>query len=341
MKPSNKQGSQAARSGVCDLRARPADRRRGPGRSNERGSVCSPGRRTRSWAYCTPPKRIFTYRLMLEAIPDDQVHTRRRGGSPQPRKTRRCADWRSPQGGRPERRRSRPTASSTRRRQTPPRTSRALDRARSTLPTDRVDSHAWRLTDPLPDGPFDVVFSALTIHHLDGAGKAGLFRRGGGVLSPSGRLVIRDFVVPGDPSDVVTPIDDGYDKPSGVAEQLRWLDASGPASLGHIATSPSASARHRPDRRRRKTRRALGSRGANTATGTREAPRSEAPARAPAMTSVLLPTWWRERATCWRARPQGTRLGRVGSGAAVVWAMGSRSSPLAAPTARRGALRSP
>ena len=28
------------------------------------------------------------------------------------------------------------------------------------------------LSDPLPDGPFDLVVSALAIHHLDGAGKA-------------------------------------------------------------------------------------------------------------------------------------------------------------------------
>jgi len=102
-----------------------------------------------------------------------------------------------------------------------------LDRARSMLPADRVDLRAWRLTDALPDGPFNVVFSALTIHHLDGAGKAGLFRRVPAVLSPGGRLVIGDVVVPEDPSDAVTPIDDDYDKPSSVADQLRWLEAAG------------------------------------------------------------------------------------------------------------------
>jgi tRNA (cmo5U34)-methyltransferase len=34
-------------------------------------------------------------------------------------------------------------------------------------------------------------------------------------------------VVPPDPSDVVTPIDPDYDKPSTVAEQLSWLSAAG------------------------------------------------------------------------------------------------------------------
>jgi tRNA (cmo5U34)-methyltransferase len=33
------------------------------------------------------------------------------------------------------------------------------------------------LADPLPDGPFDLVVSALAVHHLDGPGKADLFRR--------------------------------------------------------------------------------------------------------------------------------------------------------------------
>jgi tRNA (cmo5U34)-methyltransferase len=102
-----------------------------------------------------------------------------------------------------------------------------LDRARSTLPADHLDLRTWRLTDGLPDGPFDVVFSALTIHHLDGAGKAGLFLKVAAVLSPGGRLVFGDVVVPEDPSEATTPIDDDYDKPSSVADQLRWLDAAG------------------------------------------------------------------------------------------------------------------
>jgi tRNA (cmo5U34)-methyltransferase len=34
-------------------------------------------------------------------------------------------------------------------------------------------------------------------------------------------------VVPEDPTDVVTPIDGDYDKPSTVADQLGWLAAAG------------------------------------------------------------------------------------------------------------------
>ena len=33
--------------------------------------------------------------------------------------------------------------------------------------------------------------------------------------------------MPEDPADVVTPIDGDYDRPSTVAEQLRWLAAAG------------------------------------------------------------------------------------------------------------------
>ena len=102
-----------------------------------------------------------------------------------------------------------------------------LEQARKTLPADRVDLRIGDLSDPLPDGPFGVVFSALTVHHLDGTGKANLFRRVATVLSPGGRLVIGDVVVPEDPSDVVTPIDADYDKPSSVSDQLGWLATAG------------------------------------------------------------------------------------------------------------------
>ncbi len=84
-----------------------------------------------------------------------------------------------------------------------------------------------RLEDPLPEGSFDLVVSALAVHHLDGAGKADLFERVAGRLRPGGRFVLGDVVVPDDPADVVTPIDGVYDKPSTVADQLGWLDAAG------------------------------------------------------------------------------------------------------------------
>ncbi len=91
-----------------------------------------------------------------------------------------------------------------------------------------VDLRVGRLEDPPPDGRFELVFSALAVHHLDAPGKAALFARVAGALAPGRRFVLGDVVIPIDPADVVTPIDDGgYDRPSSVADQLTWLDAAG------------------------------------------------------------------------------------------------------------------
>jgi tRNA (cmo5U34)-methyltransferase len=100
-----------------------------------------------------------------------------------------------------------------------------LDAAREVLPG--ADLRVSRLEDTLPDGPFDLVVSALAVHHLDGPGKADLFRRIADALTPGGRVVMADVVVPDDPADAVTPIDGVYDTPSSVAEQLAWLDDAG------------------------------------------------------------------------------------------------------------------
>jgi tRNA (cmo5U34)-methyltransferase len=97
--------------------------------------------------------------------------------------------------------------------------------AREALPA--AELRLARLEDPLPDGPFDLVFSALAVHHLDGPGKEDLFTRIARVLSPGGRVVIGDVVVPVEPHDAVTPLDEDYDKPSSVAEQLGWLAEAG------------------------------------------------------------------------------------------------------------------
>jgi len=83
------------------------------------------------------------------------------------------------------------------------------------------------LQDPLPEGPFDLVVSALAVHHLDGAAKADLFARVAQVLAPGGRFVLGDLVVPDDPADVVTEIDGVVDRPDTTADQLTWLAAAG------------------------------------------------------------------------------------------------------------------
>ncbi|KQC40165.1 trans-aconitate 2-methyltransferase [Frankia sp. ACN1ag] len=100
-----------------------------------------------------------------------------------------------------------------------------LDAARPRLPP--ADLRVGRLEEPLPAGPFDLVISALAVHHLDGPGKADLFRRIAAILPPSGRFVLADVVVPDDPGDVVTPIDGVHDKPSPLPDQLDWLHQAG------------------------------------------------------------------------------------------------------------------
>ena len=102
-----------------------------------------------------------------------------------------------------------------------------LAAARQAPPAERVELRVARIEEPLPPGPFELVISVLTIHHLDGQGKAKLFGRVAEALSPSGRLVIGDVVVPQDPADVVTPIDGEYDQPSTVADHLRWSMQAG------------------------------------------------------------------------------------------------------------------
>lgn len=84
-----------------------------------------------------------------------------------------------------------------------------------------------RLQDPLPDGPFDLVASALCVHHLDADEKRALFSRIARVLRPGGRFVLGDVVVPVDPADAVISLTQGYDKPSTLDDQLQWLADAG------------------------------------------------------------------------------------------------------------------
>ena len=90
-----------------------------------------------------------------------------------------------------------------------------------------ADLRVARLQDPLPEGPFDLVFAALAVHHLDGPGKADLFARVAAVLEPGGRFVLADVVVPDDPADATTPLSPDFDLPSRAEDQLAWLREAG------------------------------------------------------------------------------------------------------------------
>jgi tRNA (cmo5U34)-methyltransferase len=90
-----------------------------------------------------------------------------------------------------------------------------------------VDVSETMLEEPLPDGTFDLVASALAVHHLEESDKAQLFARVARALEPGGRFVLADVVVPTDPDDAVTTLTPDFDRPSSVADQLQWLKQCG------------------------------------------------------------------------------------------------------------------
>jgi tRNA (cmo5U34)-methyltransferase len=106
-----------------------------------------------------------------------------------------------------------------------------LGAARDRLPADRVELRVGRLEDDLPGGPFDLVASALCVHHLVGAQKRSLFARVREALAPGGRFVLADVVVPTDPGDAVTSLTPGFDHPDSLADQVAWLQEAGFAGI--------------------------------------------------------------------------------------------------------------
>ena len=100
--------------------------------------------------------------------------------------------------------------------------------ARKVLPAESIESFIVQgIEDPLPEGPFDLVISALTIHHLDGPGKADLFERVARVMEPGAVFVMGDVIVPDDPADAVTPLTPEYDMPDRTEVLVAWLNHAG------------------------------------------------------------------------------------------------------------------
>jgi tRNA threonylcarbamoyl adenosine modification protein (Sua5/YciO/YrdC/YwlC family) len=102
-----------------------------------------------------------------------------------------------------------------------------LASARRQLPAARAELRVAALEDALPDGPFDLVASALCVHHLRGPEKRDLFRRIFDALASGGRFVLADVVLPSDPDDARTSLSPGYDHPSPLADQVEWLGEAG------------------------------------------------------------------------------------------------------------------
>ena len=97
-----------------------------------------------------------------------------------------------------------------------------LARAKERLPG--ADLRISRLEDPLPAGPFDLVVSALAVHHLDADGKRDLFTR---VAQVTDVFVLGDIVTPERRQDAAIYMDGVYDIPHSVAEQSAWLGEAG------------------------------------------------------------------------------------------------------------------
>jgi tRNA (cmo5U34)-methyltransferase len=79
-----------------------------------------------------------------------------------------------------------------------------------------VEVRLARMEDPLPDGPWDLVISVLSVHHLDEGGKRDLFRR---VREQSRSLVLGDVVV----ADVqIASLEPGVDFPDRAEDVAGW-----------------------------------------------------------------------------------------------------------------------
>ncbi|MEO8093230.1 MAG: class I SAM-dependent methyltransferase [bacterium] len=81
-----------------------------------------------------------------------------------------------------------------------------------------IEVRLARMEDPLPDGPWDLVVSVLTIHHLRAGGKKDLFRR---VREQSRALVLGD-VVEVAPERRIASVTEGFDFPPAADDQAEW-----------------------------------------------------------------------------------------------------------------------
>lgn len=79
-----------------------------------------------------------------------------------------------------------------------------------------IEARLARMEDPLPDGPWDLVLSVLSVHHLNDEQKRDLFRR---VREQARAMVIGDVVI-ADPQ--VAPLEEGVDMPSTAEEVAEW-----------------------------------------------------------------------------------------------------------------------
>jgi tRNA (cmo5U34)-methyltransferase len=73
-----------------------------------------------------------------------------------------------------------------------------------------------RMQDPLPDGPWDLVISVLSVHHLDADQKRDLVRR----VREQWRALVMGDVVVAEPQ--VTSLEEDVDLPSPAEDMAEW-----------------------------------------------------------------------------------------------------------------------
>jgi tRNA (cmo5U34)-methyltransferase len=81
-----------------------------------------------------------------------------------------------------------------------------------------IEVRLARMEDPLPDGPWDLVISVLSVHHLEADGKRDLFRR---VREQSRALVLGDVV---DAGVQIASLEPGVDFPDRAEDVAEWCD---------------------------------------------------------------------------------------------------------------------
>jgi tRNA (cmo5U34)-methyltransferase len=81
-----------------------------------------------------------------------------------------------------------------------------------------IEVRLARMEDPLPDGPWDLVISVLSVHHLEADGKRDLFRR---VREQSRALVLGDVV---DANVQIASLEPGVDFPDRAGAVAEWCD---------------------------------------------------------------------------------------------------------------------
>ncbi len=79
-----------------------------------------------------------------------------------------------------------------------------------------IEVRLARMEDPLPDGPWDLVVSVLSVHHLDDAAKRDLFRR---VRDQSRALVLGDVVAS---EERISTIAHEATTPADAGDQAGW-----------------------------------------------------------------------------------------------------------------------